>query len=71
MLSMASEEFRKPCFKATMSHTRAMEVGEVTFVDFTLRADFGLVVGGQETWVLRAGSGCNWCNRGIFCTEYY
>ena len=57
MLSMVSEESGKACFKATTSHTMAVEVGEVTFVDFALRAELGLVVGGQETWVLRAGRG--------------
>ena len=48
MLLMLSKESGKVCFKAVMSQTMAaVEVGEVTFADFTLRADFGLVVEGQ------------------------
>ena len=55
MLPMVSKESGKTCFKATMSQTMVVEVREVSFVDFKLRADLGLVVGGQEMWVLRAG----------------
>ena len=55
MLPMVSKELGKSHFKATMSQTMAVEVEEVTFVNFTLKAGFGLVVGGQEMWVLRAG----------------
>ena len=49
----------KACFKATTSQTMAVEVKEVIFVNFTLRTGFGLVLGGQEIQVLRAGKGCS------------
>ena len=45
---MVLKESGKAHFKATMSQTMAVEVGEVAFVDFTLRADLGLVVGGRK-----------------------
>ena len=45
MLPMVLKESMKACFKATTSQTMAVEVGEVTLVDFALGVDFGLVVG--------------------------
>ena len=58
MFPIVSKEFGNVCFSATMSWTIVMEVGEVTFVDFALRAGLALVVGAQELCVLRAGMGC-------------
>ena len=48
VLPMVLKEFGKAHFKATMSQTMAVEVGEVTFDNFALRADLGLVVGGRK-----------------------